>query len=263
MDPVAASAREGRPRHGRWPSRRSTRHGGTSWSARSATPSARPIARGCWPIRSSRTCTTRRYTPPEPHGHAYELRSPRCPIRELDDAGARSPQRRRRPVPEPHRDAGDPGLLPRRWPRAARRRTRDDRPDLERALRAQDVPQRRHVRDARGRDGRGDPQPDQDDGLRGDGGAGQAVVPERVRGQRGRDRVRRRARGVLQGRDAQPPLGDRALRRGGDGHRRGRSRPDGHGPGRQAGGQHRRVLLRPGRHAAGRSCPRACCTRGG
>jgi phosphoribosylformylglycinamidine synthase subunit PurSL len=51
-------------------------------------------------------------------------------------------------------------------------------------------------------------------------------------------------RGVLQGRDAQPSLGDRALRRGGHRHRRGDPRPDGHRAGRQTDRQHRRVLLR-------------------
>ena len=60
------------------------------------------------------------------------------------------------------------------------------------------------------------------------------------------------ARRLLQGRDAQPPLGHRAVRRGRHGHRRGHPRPDGHGPGRQPDRQHRRLLLRPAGHAAGR-----------
>ncbi len=56
---------------------------------------------------------------------------------------------------------------------------------------------------------------------------------------------------LLQGGDAQSPLGHRAVRR--RQHRPGRRhpRPARHRPGRQADLQHRRVLLRPARHAAG------------
>ena len=71
------------------------------------------------------------------------------------------------------------------------------------------------------------------------------------------DAVQRR----LQGRDAQPPLGPRALRRRQHGHRRRDPRPAGHRPGRQADLQHRRLLLRPARHARPNRCRPACCIR--
>ena len=89
------------------------------------------------------------------------------PIRDLDDAGLEKLSKRRRPVPEPHRDEGDPGPLPHARPRAARRGAGDDRPDLERALRPQDLPQRRAAStDDAGKRRRGDPQPHQEHDLR-------------------------------------------------------------------------------------------------
>ena len=56
---------------------------------------------------------------------------------------------------------------------------------------------------------------------------------------------------LLQGRDAQPPVGHRALRRREHRARRRHPRRARHRPGRQADLQHRRLLLRPARHAAG------------
>ena len=43
---------------------------------------------------------------------------------------------------------------------------------------------------------------------------GQRLAGQRLQRQRRRHPVRRRARRLLQGRDAQPPVGDRSLRRG-------------------------------------------------
>ena len=63
--------------------------------------------------------------------------------------------------------------------------------------------------------------------------------------------VRRPVPRLLQGRDAQPPVGHRAVRRGQHRPRRRHPRPARHRPRGQAGLQHRRLLLRPAGHAAG------------
>ena len=89
------------------------------------------------------------------------------------------------------------------------------------------------------------------------------LVRERLSRQRRRRAVRRRASTSLQGRDAQSPERDRAVRRGEHGRRRRDPRHARHGPGREADLQHRRLLLRPARYAGRTSCRRACCIRGG
>ena len=68
------------------------------------------------------------------------------------------------------------------------------------------------------------------------------------------------ARRCAQGRDAQPPVGHRAVRRGQHRRRRRDPRRDGRRPPADRG--HRRLLLRPARPAARRASPTACCTRG-
>ena len=82
------------------------------------------------------------------------------------------------------------------------------------------------------------------------------LVRQRLRGQRRRRALRRALPRLLQGRDAQPSVGDRALRR--RQHRPGRRHPRSarHRPRRQADLQHRRLLLRPARHAAGSAAAR-------
>ncbi len=77
---------------------------------------------------------------------------------------------------------------------------------------------------------------------------GPRLARQRLRRQRGRRPVRRRVRRLLQGRDPQPPLGDRPLRRGQHRARRRDPRPPRHRPRRQADLQHRRLLRRPARH---------------
>ena len=89
------------------------------------------------------------------------------------------------------------------------------------------------------------------------------LVRQRLRGQRRRRPVRRRVRRLLQGRDAQSPVGDRAVRRGEHRPRRRDPRPARHRPRREADLQHRRLLRRPARLRRRSSCRRACCTRGG
>ncbi len=74
-----------------------------------------------------------------------------------------------------------------------------------------------------------------------------------LRGQRGGDRLRRAARRVRQGRDAQPPQRHRALRRGGDGRGRVHPRHPRHGPWRKAHRGDGRLL-----HGAPRGARRAC-----
>ena len=67
---------------------------------------------------------------------------------------------------------------------------------------------------------------------------------------------------LLQGRDAQPPLGDRALRRRGHRHRRRDPRPDGHRPGRQARSPTPTSSASARPTSPWTRCPRACCTPG-
>ena len=123
-------------------------------------------------------------------------------------------------------------------PRPDRRRAGDARPDLERALQPQDA-------------GRPDPL------SRRARASGSSRTCSRRRSSPPRSEIRRQLgaddwcvsvfednagvirfddqlQRLLQGRDAQPPLGPGALRRGQHGHRRRDPRPDGHRPGRQA-----------------------------
>ena len=67
---------------------------------------------------------------------------------------------------------------------------------------------------------------------------------------------------LLQGRDAQPPVGHRAIRRGEHRPRRRHPRSARHRPRREADLQHRCLLLRPARTSRRNSCRRACCIRG-
>ena len=99
-------------------------------------------------------------------------------------------------------------------------------------------------------------EPAQGNRLRGDAddpseARGRRLVRQRLRGQRRRRAVRRTLPPLLQGRNAQPPLRDRALRRRQHGSRRRHPRSPRHRPGRQARLQHRRLLLRPARLPAG------------
>ena len=147
-------------------------------------------------------------------------------------------------------------------PRPDRLRARDPGADLERALLAQDAQGPDRVR------GPDDRQPAQADDLRRDPGdldlrlAGQRLLRQRRRGP-----VRRRARRLLQGRDPQPSLGDRPLRRLEHGPRRRDPRCPGHRPGRQADLQHRRLLrgaARPSaRPASRRRAPPQARAQGG
>ncbi len=96
-----------------------------------------------------------------------------------------------------------------------------------------------------------DRQPAQADDLRRDPRAGVRLAGERLRRQRRRRPVRRRARRLLQGRNAQPSLGHRSLRRRQHGAGRRDPRCARHRAGRQADLQHRRLL----RGAAGPAAP--------
>ena len=187
-------------------------------------------------------------------GTPYRFRLVTVPLRDLDDDGAAEAEPRRPAVAEPGRDADDPGAFPRRRPRPDRRRAGNDRPDLVGALLAQDaqgpdrVPRRGRSSALR--------QPAQGDDLRRHAGdpppaRRRRLVRQRLRGQRRRRPLRRPVPRLLQGRDAQPPLGHRALRRRQHRPRRRDPRSAGHRPRRQADLQHRRLLLRPARHAAG------------
>ena len=153
--------------------------------------------------------------------------------------------------------SGRRGPLRRARPRADRLRAGDPGPDLERALLAQDAPGRiefngRIIDNLLKRTIFGATQAD---GLR--------LAGQRLRRQRGRRPVRRRLRRLLQGRDPQPPLGDRPLRRGQHRARRRDPRPPGHRPGRQADLQHRRLLRRARPTPRATPCPAASCTPGG
>ena len=81
--------------------------------------------------------------PPSPHLKPYELNIAHWPIRDLDDAGLEALSKEKDLFLNLVGDEDDPGLLPPARPRADRRRAGDARPDLERALRPQDAPQRR------------------------------------------------------------------------------------------------------------------------
>ena len=150
-------------------------------------------------------------------------------------------------------------------PRSDRRRTGDDRPDLERALQPQDagradrLPRRRRASGGSRTCSRRRSSPPRDEIRRAAGR--RRLVRERVRRQRRRGPLRRPVQRRVQGRNAQPSLGPGALRRGQHGHRRRDPRSDGHRHGRQADLQHRRLLLRPARHAGRRRCRPACCIR--
>ena len=87
-----------------------------------------------------------------------------------------------------------------------------------------------------------------------------AVRAQRVRRQRRHRLVRRRHDAGREGRDAQPPVGHRAVRR--RQHRRRRRDPRRDGRRAPPDRRHRHPLLRPGRPRRPTSCPRACCTRG-
>ena len=89
------------------------------------------------------------------------------------------------------------------------------------------------------------------------------LARQRLRRQRRGRPVRRRVRRLLQGRDPQPPVGDRPLRRRQHRARRRDPRPDGHRPGRQADLQHRRLLRRPARPPARRLADRRAAPRAG
>ena len=141
-----------------------------------------------------------------------------------------------------------------RRPRPDRRRAGDAGPDVERALRPQDVPGRDHRRRtapscrrcstscARATDDRR-----------------RAVRALGVRRQRRHRVVRRGHDDRPQGRDPQPPVGGRAVRRRQHRRRRRHPRRDGRGP--PPDRRHRRPLLRPARPARRRRCPTARCTR--
>ncbi len=167
---------------------------------------------------------------------------------------ARGPEPLRPALAEPRRDAGDPGPFRGARPRPDRLRARDARPDLERALLAQDAQGPHRLR------GPDDRQPAQGDDLRRDARAGLRLAGERLQRQCRRHPVRRRARRLLQGRDAQSPVGHRSLRRveygPGRGHPRcARDRARG-----QADLQHRRVLRGTRPTSTPSACRPGCCT---
>ena len=155
------------------------------------------------------------------------------------------------------RDADDSATLSRAGPRPDRRRTGNDRADLERTLQPQDARRPRFAiattsgersfenmlketifaatQEIRKQLGR------------------RRLVRQRVQRQRRRRPVRRRVPRLLQGRNAQPSVGARAVRRREHRPRRRHSRSARHRPGREADLQHRCLLLRPARHAGRRA----------
>ncbi len=187
-------------------------------------------------------------------GAPYRFHRTVVPLRDRDDAGLQRLSRdgqlslslaEMRTIQEHFRAAG---------PRPDRRGAGDAGPDVVGALLAQDaqgqdrVPRR--IRSSALRKSL------EGDDLRRNAGDAPAarrrrLVRQRLRGQRRRRALRRQVSRLLQGGDAQPPVGDRALRR--RQHRPGRRdpRPARHRPRRQARLQHRRLLLRPAGHAAG------------
>ena len=86
------------------------------------------------------------------------------------------------------------------------------------------------------------------------------VPAQCLRRQRRHRVVHRRHDARRQGRDAQPSLGDRAVRR--REHRRRRRDPRRDGCGAPPHRRHRHLVLRPHRPPCRRSFPTACCTRG-
>ena len=141
-------------------------------------------------------------------------------------------------------------------PRPDRRRAGDARPDVERALRPQDVPRRRSSPTT------GDERPPLlDRAARVHRRDRRAVRAVGVRRQR---RHRRRSPAThdrAQGRDPQPPVGRRAVRR--RQHRRRRRDPRRARRRPPPDRRHRRPVLRAARHRRSPTCPTARCTRCG
>ena len=195
MDPVGPERRRRRPRPGHRRSTPSAPSAATTARRTRRRPTATCSSARCWPTTpSSRSSSGPLHARP-PRRSASRTRSSwsTVPLRELDDAGAGEAEPRRAARAEPRRDADDPGALPRAGPRADRRRAGDARPDLERALLAQDAQGPDRVR-----------RPSVIDNLLKETifGATQEIrqrlgrgrlVRQRLRGQRRRRRVRRRA----------------------------------------------------------------------
>ncbi len=183
----------------------------------------------------------------------------------MDDARLGAAQPRGAALPVAGRDADDPGPLPRPGSRSDRRRTGNHRPDLERALQPQDAGRPHSLSRSITASGSFENMLKETifaatQEIRRAAGADDwcvSVFEDNAGVVRFDDQLQRR----LQGRNAQPSLGPRALRRGEHRHRRRDPRPDGHRPRRQADRQHRRLLLRPARHsrrsAAARRAPSA------
>ena len=163
------------------------------------------------------------------------------------------PQRRTIARPRPRGADRHPRALLGPRSRPHRRRAGDARPDVERALRPQDVPGGDHRR--RHRDhAAAPPAPRHHRADR------RQVRPLGVRRQR-RDRLVHRGRDAgAEGRDAQPSVGRRAVRR--RQHRRRRRDPRRARRRPPADRRHRRAVLRPRRPRPRRRCPTAPCTRG-
>ena len=174
------------------------------------------------------------------------------PIRTLDGAGLAAAQRRTIAGPRSRGARRDPRALLRTRARPDRRRAGDARPDVERALRPQDVPGGDHRRRRRDHS----PAPPAPRHHRADR---RQVRPLGVRRQR-RDRLVRRGRDAgPEGRDAQPPVGRRAVRRC---QHRGR-RCDPRRPRRRspADRRHRRACASVPPTSPPSRCPTVPCTR--
>ena len=177
--------------------------------------------------------------PPHPHHHPQRRGSPRA-----------EPEDEALPLAGGH--AGRAGHLQGREPRAHRSGAGSHRPDLERALQAPHLRLAHHPHP--GRQDRNHRRPVQDlhpQRHLPHHGAEAGLRAQRLRGQRGLCEAGRQARGLPEGRDAQPPQRHRTLRR--REHRPGRRDPrhPRRGQGLEAHRFARRVLLWTARHRAG------------
>ncbi len=255
MDPVALSVRRRRPRPGH--PRRVGAHLSPLFRAACCLPKPATFSSArCWPTRPSSRSSTARCTR-SPVARAPLTRFAWCivPLRDLDDAGLVKLSRdgqlalnlaEMKAIQAHFRDLGrdptDVELETSPRPGRSTARTRRSRARSTSTAGAIDNLLKETIfgatQEIRQRLGRG------------------RLVRQRLRGQRRRRPVRRRLSRLLQGGDAQPSLGHRALRRRQHRPRRRDPRSARHRPGRQADLQHRRLLLRPARHAAGDAAAR-------
>ncbi|CAB4835183.1 unannotated protein [freshwater metagenome] len=247
--PSCAGGRTGRPHGGstrpgsrhrhalRCPRRHRRRHGFTPRSPVACQSGDRALG-----YRSDRTVVHRQSCNSRAFGRPRgDLRSRRRRAADLEQGT--------RPVDGPRRTARSGRVLPRFRPRAHRRRVGDARPDVERALLAQDIPGA-HQHTGRHPDSATPPATPRVHRRH-----RSTVRRQRVRRQRWHCHLPPRHDGRSEGRNAQPPFCHRTLRR--RQHRRGWRDPrrDGHGP--RPDRDHRHPVLRPHRHTRRRTA-RGC-----